>query len=96
MPAFTIRGKCPHSEFFWSVFSSIWIQYGDFPCSFPYSVQMCEYKDQKNSEYGHFLHSVSKSVAPFPKLENDRKKKKGNHRSETFRFSVSGHNFLIS
>ena len=25
------------------------------------------------SEYEHFLHSVSNSVVPFPKLENDNK-----------------------
>ena len=29
---------------------------------FPYSVQMCENTDQKNSEYGHFLRSVKKTV----------------------------------
>ena len=73
MPAFTLREKCPYSELFWSVFCSIRTQYGDFPCQFPYSVQMREYKDQNNSEYGHFLHSLSNLVVLFPKLENDRK-----------------------
>ena len=34
---------------------------------------MREYKDQNNSEYGHFLHSLSNLVVLFPKLENDRK-----------------------
>ena len=24
-----LRGKCPYSEFFWSVFSRIWTEYGD-------------------------------------------------------------------
>ena len=30
-----------------------------FEFFWPYSVRMRENKDQKNSEYGHFLHSVS-------------------------------------
>ena len=34
-----LREKCPYSEFLWSVFS-------------PYSAQMWENKNQKNSEYG--------------------------------------------
>ena len=42
--------KCAYSEFFWSVF---------LLCISPYSVQMWEYKDQKNSEYGHFLSSAN-------------------------------------
>ena len=36
-----LREKCPYSEFFWSVFCHIRI----------------EYSDQKNSKYGHFLRS---------------------------------------
>ena len=42
----------PYSEFFWSVFSGIWTKYIS-----PSSVRMRENTDQKNSEYGYFLHS---------------------------------------
>ena len=45
----TLRKKCPYSGFFWSVFSRN---------ISPYSVRMRENKNQKNSEYGHFLRSV--------------------------------------
>ena len=40
-----------------NVESRIRTEYGDFLCKSPYSVQMRENMDQKNSEYGHFLHS---------------------------------------
>ena len=40
---YALRGKCPYLKFFWSVFSHV-----------PYSVQMRENTDQKNSEYGYF------------------------------------------
>ena len=45
-------------ELFWYAFSRI--QEKSFS---PYSVQMCEYTDQNNSEYGHFLHSVCDPIA---------------------------------
>ena len=48
--------KCPYSKLFWSVFSRIRTEYGEI---FPYSVRMGENTDQYNSNYGHFLHSVS-------------------------------------
>ena len=44
----SLREKCPHPEFFWSVFSRIRTEY---------RVQMRESTDQKNSKYGHFLTS---------------------------------------
>ena len=50
----TLREKCPYSEFFSSVFSRIWAEYGEIRSISPYSVQMRENMDQKNSEYGHF------------------------------------------
>ena len=53
----TLRQKCPYLEFFWSVFSRIRTEYGDFASKSLYSVVMWENTDQKNSEYGHFLHS---------------------------------------
>ena len=54
----SLREKCPHSEFFWSVFSRIWIEYGEIRSISPYSVRMRENMDQEKSEYGHFLRSV--------------------------------------
>ena len=46
----TRREKCPYSEFFWSVFSRIRIEYGEILRISPYSVWMRENTDQKNSE----------------------------------------------
>ena len=45
----TLREKCPYLEFFWTVFSRIWTEYGGI---------RRENSDQKNSEYGHFLRNV--------------------------------------
>ena len=56
---FTLRKKCPYLEFFQSVFSRIRTKYRDLRSKFLYSVRMRENTDQKNSEYGHFLRSVS-------------------------------------
>ena len=50
----TLRKKCPYLEFFWSVSSPNWTNYGDLPCKSPYSVQMRENTDQRNSKYGQF------------------------------------------
>ena len=55
---YTVRKKCPYSEFFRSVFSSIRTEYGEMQCTSPYSVRLWENTDQKDSEYGHFLRSV--------------------------------------
>ena len=49
----TLHKRCPYSEFFWSVFPSIFTEYGEI-----YSVQMWKRTDQKNSEYRHFPRSV--------------------------------------
>ena len=51
----TLRGKCPYLEFFWSVFSRIRIEYGEILRISPYSDQMWEKMNQKNSEYEHFI-----------------------------------------
>ena len=40
----------------------IWTKNGEIRSISPYSVQMRENTDQNNSEYGHFLLSVSKSL----------------------------------
>ena len=45
-------------EFFWSLFSRILTEYGEILRIFPYSVQMRENTNQKNSKYGQFLCSV--------------------------------------
>ena len=53
----TLREKCPNMEFFWSVFSRIWSEYGDLLLKSAYSVQVRENKDQKNAVFGQFLPS---------------------------------------
>ena len=53
----SLREKCPYSEFFCSVYSSIRTEYREIQSGSPYSVQMQENMDQKNSEY--FFRSVS-------------------------------------
>ena len=50
----SLREKCPYSEFFWSVFSRIWTEYGEILLI----GRMRENMDQKNSEYGRFLHTA--------------------------------------
>ena len=50
----TLREKCPYSEFFWSLLFRIRTEHRDSP----YSVQMRENTDQKNSEYEHFSGSA--------------------------------------
>ena len=50
----TLSEKCPYSEFFWSVYSCIWIEYEEILCISPYWLWIKEYTDQKNSEYGRF------------------------------------------
>ena len=52
----SLREKCPYLGFFWFVFSRIRTEYVSLRVS-PYSVQMREDTDQKNSKYGHFLRS---------------------------------------
>ena len=47
--------KCPYSEFFMSVFSSISTVYGEILCISPYSVRMRENTDHKKSEYGFVI-----------------------------------------
>ena len=42
-----LRGKCPNTEFFWSVFSRIWTEYRKIWGISLYSVQMRENTDQK-------------------------------------------------
>ena len=54
----SLREMCTYSEFFWSAFSRIQTIYGEIWSNSPYSVRMRENTDQKNSEYGHFSHSV--------------------------------------
>ena len=42
------RKKCPYSEFFWSVYSRIWSQYGDLQSKYSYSVQIGEIRTRKS------------------------------------------------
>ena len=60
--SFTLREKCPYSEFFWSAFSRIWTEYGEIRSITSYSVQMRENTDPENSEYEHFSWSFSKRI----------------------------------
>ena len=49
--------KCPYSEFFLSVFSRIRTKYGEILRISPYSIQIGENTDLKNSECGSFSRS---------------------------------------
>ena len=69
-----LRKTCPYSEFFWSVFSQIQIEYQDFLCKSPYLVQMRGNADQKNSEYGHFSRNVLWATQRFNNKKNHRDK----------------------
>ena len=48
-------------SFLWLAFSSIQTEYGEIRSIFPYSFQMRDNVDQKNSEYRHFSHSSNDS-----------------------------------
>ena len=50
----SLREKCPHSKFFWSVFSHVRTEY----VISPYLVRMRKNADQKNYEYKHFSRSA--------------------------------------
>ena len=54
----SLREKCSYSEFSWSFVSRIRTEYEEILRISPYSVQMRENTDQKNSEYGQFSCSV--------------------------------------
>ena len=43
----SLRGKCPNTKVFWSVFSRIRTEYGEIIRILPYSVQMRENTDQE-------------------------------------------------
>ena len=55
--------QCSPSEFFWSLFSHIWTEYGKVLRISPQSVRMRENMERKNSEYGHFLRSPENTSA---------------------------------
>ena len=50
----TLREKCPHSQFFWSIFSLIRTEYGEMWNISRYSTQMRRNTDHENSEHGQF------------------------------------------
>ena len=52
-----LREKCPYSQFFWSVFFRIRTEYEEIQSISPYSIEIRENRNQKNSEYEHFSHS---------------------------------------
>ena len=53
----SLHKKCWYSELFWSIFSRIRTEYGGLLHISPYSIQMQENMDQKNSGYRPFSHS---------------------------------------
>ena len=55
--SYPLREKSSYSEFFWFIFSSIRTEYGEIPSFSPYSTQIQENVDHKNSEYEHNSHS---------------------------------------
>ena len=61
----TLREKCPYSDFFWPSFSRIRIEYGEIRNISPYSVWTRGNADQNNSEYVHFLRSVSQHFTKY-------------------------------
>ena len=61
----TLHEKCPYSELFWPVFSRIRTECVEIQSIFPYSVRMQENAGQNNSEYGHFLCSVTLNFTLF-------------------------------
>ena len=52
-----LRKNCSNAEFFSSVFSRIWTEYEDLWSKSPYSVQILENMDQKNSVFEHLSRS---------------------------------------
>ena len=69
---FKLRKKCPYSELFWSGFSRIRAEYGETRSISPYPARMLENEDQNNSDYGHFLCSVSnREYKYFKKLKEE-------------------------
>ena len=54
---YSLREKCPYSEFFWSAFSRIWTEYGEIRSISLYSVRMREKTDQTTPNTDSF-HSV--------------------------------------
>ena len=48
---------CPNTEFFWSVFSRIWTEYGDLLRKSPYSVQIWKIRTRKKPVFGQFSHT---------------------------------------
>ena len=50
----TLPEKCPYWEFFWSVFSRIWTEYGEIRSISLYLVRIRDNTYQKNSGCGHF------------------------------------------
>ena len=54
----SLHGRCRYSELNWSLFSHIWTEYEERVRISPYSIELLENTDQKNSKYGHCSCSV--------------------------------------
>ena len=60
---FSLREKCPYSEFFWSVISRIWTKYREIRSISPYSAQMRKNTDQILNRY--YFCQWQKSILKF-------------------------------
>ena len=78
--------RCGYTEFFWSIFSYIRTEYGDLLCKSSCLIWVQEYKEQKNSEYGHFLRDVS----PVKNIEGEFYFQVYFHRIERFHENARG------
>ena len=66
----TLCGKCPYSEFFWSVSSRIRTEYEEMFRISLYSVRLPENTGQKNSEYRHFSRNEKITIRPQVQVKN--------------------------
>ena len=66
----TLCGKCPYTEFFWSVSSRIRTEYEEMFRISLYSVRLPENTGQKNSEYRHFSRNEKITIRPQVQVRN--------------------------
>ena len=68
----SLSKMCANTEFFWSIFSRIWTEYGDLFHWSPYSVQMRKNTDQKNSVFGRYSCSLSQAIFSSSSVNGNR------------------------
>ena len=62
---YSLHEMCPYSEFYWSFFSRIQIEYGEIRSISSYLVRMRENMDQKNAVNKHFSCSATTQEIKF-------------------------------